>query len=306
MITKIDITELRKKFSALSWLRALLGIVILASILIWVINQGTLLKRLSVWVLLSSTILSLLTNLIQASTLSIIARVYNRHLNFRHALYVTAIGSLGNAAGGLPVGTTLKFFVLHKHAGLRIKQITFGLICFTIGVSIALLGFASVSIFALDFPLLVKSIPITIFVSAVIALFVTLRWLHGKAQVPTLVKPFLLIQHVTTVGVLSFSLAAMFVLNSSMVGRFIQPENSLIQIIFFSSSGILLGLGSFLHAVGGVQELSMGFFAFLAGAKTIDGVQLALVLRIASMISSGIILAISVSLPNVSPIATKN
>lgn len=305
MVTKNNIAEPQDKYRALNWLRALLGVIILAGVIIWVIHQGTLLERLNVWVLLWSTILSLITNLIQASTLCVIARAYNRHLHFRHSLYVSALGSLGNAAGGLPLGTTLKFIVLHKRAGLRIKQITFGLICFTIGVSIALLGFASISILALDLPLLIKSIPVTILVSGAIAIFVTLHWLRAKAQVPALIRPFLLTQHVATVGALSFFLAAMFVLNSSIVGQFIEPENTFIQIVFFSSSGILLGLGSFLHAVGGVQEVSMGFFAYLSGANPIDGVQLALVLRVTSMISSGVILAIFTSLPKVSPIATK-
>ncbi|MHB8743636.1 MAG: hypothetical protein ACYC9L_10980 [Sulfuricaulis sp.] len=276
----------------LLYLRTILGLCILAAIIIWVIKKGTLLERLSAPVLFWSTLISLLTSMLHATALASIARAYERKLDFSYALYISALGSLGNAIGGLPLGTTLKYAILYKRIGLKIGQITFGLASYTAGISLVLLVYVAISILFLNFPLNIKVIPAALLVIGIATIVILRYWSKQNRVFSSLLRLFLKRQIAVTVAVLSFSIASLFILNSSIVGRSLFPEHSLIQVVFISATGIFAGLASLLQSVAGIQELTMGLSAFASGINPIDGVQIALVMRIASMISSGLILSL--------------
>jgi len=289
--------EQKNRSRYLLWLRTFLGLCILTTIVAWVINKGILLERLNGTVLMWSTLISMLTSMLHAATLSSIANAYERKLDYRYALYICALGSLGNAAGGLPLGTTLKYVILYKRVGLRIGQITFGLTGYTVAISLALLGYATISAFLLNLRPDIRAIPGLLLVVSIIAVIALGIWAPRSKVIYGLFGPFLRRRSFLIVAALSLSLASLFILNSSIVGHYLFPEHALILVIFLSAAGIFIGLASFLQSIAGIQEMTMGLSAFVSGIDPIDGVQIALVMRIASIISSGVVLSLFYLMP---------
>jgi hypothetical protein len=279
------------------WLRTLLGLCILGVIVVWVMNKGILLERLNAQILMLSTLISIVTSMLHAATLCSITSAYGRQLDYRYALYISALGTLGNTVGGLPLGTTLKYVILYKRVGLKIGQIVFGLTGYTAVISLALLGYATVSALSLDFRLDIKAIPGLLLIIGIITMIVLGGWAQKSKAISSLVNPFLRWPSFVTVTVLSFSLASLFILNSSAVGHALFPEHPLILVIFLSATGIFISLVSLLQSIAGIQEVTMGLSAFLSGIDPIDGVQIALVMRFASIIGSGMILGLSALIP---------
>lgn len=284
------------------WLRTILGVCILGVVLAWVISRGALAARLSLRALIWSTLISLLTCALQASTLISMARAFQRKLNTRSALRITSLSSLGNAAGGLPLGTTVKYTILYRKVGMSLAQITFGLSAYTIGITLTLLGYAVVGILALHFQPLIKTLSVAILLGGIAVIPLIARfWARRSRSFSELIGPFLKKPTSVMVACISFATASLFTLNSAVVGLFLFPEHSFFHIWFISASGILLGLGSLLQSVGGIQEIAMGIAAYASGIQTIDGVQIALVMRFTSIISSGLILGVSYLVPERSP-----
>jgi hypothetical protein len=279
------------------WLRTLLGLCILGVIVVWVTNKGILLERLNAKILILSTLISMLTSMLHAATLCSITHTYERQLNYRYALYISALGTFGNTVGGLPLGTTLKYVILYKRVGLKIGQIVFGLTGYTVVISLVLLGYATVSALSLDFRLDIKAIPGLLLIIGIITMIVLGGWAQKSKAISSLVNPFLRWPSFVTVTVLSFSLASLFILNASTVGHILFPEHPLIHVIFLSAIGIFISLVSLLQSIAGIQEVTMGLSAFLSGIDPIDGVQIALVMRFTSMIGSGMILGLSALIP---------
>jgi len=279
------------------WLRTLFGLCILTVIVVWVINKGILLERLNSKVLVWSTLISILTSILHAATLSSIAYAYGRKLNYRYALYISALGSLGNAAGGLPLGTTLKYIILYKRVGLKIGQITFGLTVYTMAIALVLLAYATVCALLLNLRPDIKVLPGLLLIVSIISIIALGCWGQRSKVITNLLNPFLGWKFFLVVVALSFSLASLFILNSVTVGYFLFPEHSFIHITFLSATGIFISLVSFLQSIAGIQELAMGLSAFFSGIESIDGVQIALVMRFTAIISSGLILGLSYLLP---------
>ena len=279
------------------WLRTLFGLCILTVIVVWVINKGILLERLNSKVLVWSTLISILTSILHAATLSSIAYAYGRKLNYRYALYISALGSLGNAAGGLPLGTTLKYIILYKRVGLKIGQITFGLTVYTMAIALVLLAYATVCALLLNLRPDIKVLPGLLLIVSIISIIALGCWGQRSKVITNLLNPFLGWKFFLVVAALSFSLASLFILNSVTVGYFLFPEHSFIHITFLSATGIFISLVSFLQSIAGIQELTMGFSAFFSGIESIDGVQIALVMRFTAIISSGMLLGLSYLFP---------
>lgn len=298
MTEKTSNTIERHNFSRyFLWLRTLFGLCILTVIVVWVINKGILLERLNSKVLVWSTLISILTSILHAATLSSIAYAYGRKLNYRYALYISALGSLGNAAGGLPLGTTLKYIILYKRVGLKIGQITFGLTVYTMAIALVLLAYATVCALLLNLRPDIKVLPGLLLIVSIISIIALGCWGQRSKVITNLLNPFLGWKFFLIVAALSFSLASLFILNSVTVGYFLFPEHSFIHITFLSATGIFISLVSFLQSIAGIQELAMGLSAFFSGIESIDGVQIALVMRFTAIISSGLILGLSYLLP---------
>jgi hypothetical protein len=128
-------------------------------------------------------------------------------------------------------------------------------------------------------------------VGSIILLTLLIRWAHTKARISALTNPHLKKRNLTALILLSSIVATLLILNSCAVGWYVLPDHPVIQIVFISASGILIGLASLLQAVAGIQEIAMGLSAYVSGVSAVDGAQIALVLRFTSIISSGLILS---------------
>jgi len=71
-----------------------------------------------------------------AEGLRCIASSYKKQLRPATALYINAMGTLGNSMGGLPIGTTFKYVSLSGKAGLTAKETTAGFMVFTVAMMI--------------------------------------------------------------------------------------------------------------------------------------------------------------------------
>lgn len=273
---------------------------LLGAIIVWILKEGILITKLGVELILYSSIVSFSTNLINASILRTIVDTYHGELSFLNALHLSALGTFGNSAGGLPIGTTLKYIILHKRSGLNIKQITAGLIVFTVVISYFLLAYASISAWYLHFPHTIKWIPTILFLVSILFLLLLWKWLRNKGTMVNLINPFLSSKSFYRLLINSFAVSTLFLIGYLIVGYILFPSMQAMVIVFVSSVGLLAGLASLLQTVGGVHEFSMGFSAFISGTDLLDGVQLALTMRIASVLSSGLILSIFYLFPSYS------
>ena len=266
------------------------GITILTVMGIWVAKEGVILERVNIRLIISATLISLVLNFLNAFTLRTIAKTYGGTLGYSNALHISALGSFANAAGGFPFGTALRYVVLRKQSALSIPQITAGLIAFTLGISIVLICYAAISVVGTDLQIVVKALPVALLTVSVLTLWFFARYARHKQTLQSILNPLLCQTSLMRIMVISFATATFFIVNYLVIGYFIFPTLSLPNKIFISSMGILMGLGSLIQTVGGIQEISMAFSATLTGAGAIDGVQLALIMRITSVISSGLIL----------------
>ena len=278
-------------------MRPILGITLLGIVVIWILNEGTLLSNLSVELIVFSTLASMTLNVMNAAIIRIIVVAYQRHISHNDALHLSALGTLGNSAGGLPIGMTLKYVILNKKKGLKISEITLGLVVFAATISFFLLAFAAVSCWFINLhPLLRSSIVLLAITSGSIGWWC---WWLFKKRSPKVnfLAPFLnphILPRVLFIGLIN---ATLFIASYWIVSLYLLPQISFAFLIFVTSIGLLTGLGTLLQTVGGIHELSLGVAAFIAGAELVDGLQLALTMRIAAILSSSIIVTALYLLP---------
>lgn len=276
-----------------TWLRVALGAGILTLVLVWVTRESAFLHNLSAEVILVSSILSILTCVAHALILVAIARAHRRELGMFQALRITALGSLANAAGGLPVGTAIKYSILHRQIRLTLWQITTGLLIFTVGISASLSLYAVTAALFLKFPL--SGIILGIFALAVLAVLGSLLISHTsrggfrlRAALGTLADT----QGLVLVAGISFLAATSLVLNSCIVGILMLPAYDVSELIFISASGVLVGILSLLQSVAGIQEIAMAAAAQLTRGQPADGAQIALTVRATAVIASILIMTL--------------
>ena len=113
------------------------------------------------------------------------------------------------------------------------------------------------------------------------------RWLRNKDFWKRLIAPFFRENRFSRVFIISLLTTTIFVVNFCLIGILLFPELPLASLIFISALGALVGQGSMIQSVGGIQEFVMGLSALLTGFGLLDGVQIALVSRAASIIASG-------------------
>ena len=274
------------------WLKPIVGMTILGMLVFWVIKEGVLLERINLSVAAAATVASGVLNLLNASIVKIIVTVYDRKITFVKSLHLSVLGTFGNSAGGLPLGTTLKYVLLHQQSGLKIREITAGLVVFTFATSIFLLCYTAVSVWATGLSLTAKMTPALILIMLALLLPILWRHLRRRQSIVTLVEPFLRKGNLQRLVATSALTATGFVCSYWLVAALLLPEIPTLTILFVASAGTLTSLATLLQSVGGIQELSVGLSAYLSGVRVIDGLQVALVLRVASLLSSGIFLAL--------------
>jgi hypothetical protein len=262
-----------------TWLRVALGAAILGAVILWVVREGDYLRNLSLRAVALSTGLSLLTVLLNGRMLQAIAATYGRSLAYADAVRLSSFASIGNAAGGLPLGTALKFSVLHERVGLGLAQIAAGTAAFTVGISLTLMLFAAAGVTASAVPAAAKLLAFAAWAGAVIVTAAGAAWLARHPRAATLVSPFTQPGHLARCAALSALVATSFVANSCATGALLLPGAAPGQLVFIASAGILLGLLSFLQGVAGIQELTMALMALVVGIDAAEGAQIALTLR---------------------------
>lgn len=278
-----------------SLLRIGVGLLLFSVVVVWVVRDGSYLENLNARAVAASLAVSVLTSLLQAATLVTIASANTRALGYAQALRVTALGSLGNAAGGLPIGTAVKFGILHGQVGLSLGQITTGLALTTLVIVATLLACASLSALWLAVPDPVAALPATALLGLLACCIAPLSVPALRRRVPEAVRGWLaayaparVLRAVLALGALT---AGTFVLNSCLVGWLLGTGGSLAEIVFLSSTGIVIGLASLLQSIAGVHEFALAFTAYVAGVQPIDGVQIALTLRATAIGAALLLLA---------------
>jgi len=222
-----------------------------------------------------------------AEGLRCIASSYKKQLRPATALYINAMGTLGNSMGGLPIGTTFKYVSLSGKAGLTAKETTAGLLVFTVAMMIWLILTSAMSIWATNLPHSYKLTAMgMVLLISVTGLWLG-RWLRNKDFWKRLIAPFFRENRFSRVFIISLLTTTIFVVNFCLIGILLFPELPLASLIFISALGALVGQGSMIQSVGGIQEFVMGLSALLTGFGLLDGVQIALVSRAASIIASG-------------------
>ena len=275
------------------YIKPLVGITFLAIILFWVYQQGTLLQRLKGMHLLLPTLITSACIVLGAMILRCIVASYSKHLSQSAALYISAVGTFGNALGGFSIGTTIKYITLYKKGGLTIKEITAGLVFFTMTILAFLVVIATTSIWATSLPQSYKVAALILLFLLPAVVLILRQWLRNAGFWHRLVEPLIAKERIWHVMLLSFSSSALFIANFCVIGISLFPELPLSSLIFISSLGVLAGQGIMIQSIGGVQEFLMGLSALLSGFSILDGVQIALVSRVASIIASGMIVLVS-------------
>ena len=264
-------------------LRGLVGLLLFSLVIAWIVREGSYFENLNARALGASLAVSVLTALLQAGTLVTIASANARRLGYAQALRVASLGTLGNAAGGLPFGTAVKFGILYGQVGLSFGQITSGMAVTTAVIVAVLLACASLSALWLPVPGYVAALPAALLTGLLLLVVLPARVPALRRRIPAPVLTHLAVYAggpaLRAVLVLGAATAAAFVLNSCVVGWLLGSGQSLAELVFLSSAGIVIGLVTLLQAIAGVHEFALAFTAYVAGARPIDGVQIALTLR---------------------------
>lgn len=279
--------QAKRRIGAWLYFKAIVGFALLIAIGYWVDKRGDLLQRLTPSLVLPPSIAALGSITANALSLRFIVRSHGRDLSLRQALIVSAAGTLGNALGGLPVGTALKYWVVRKTSGLGLKDLTMGLILVTVAISGFLLLITAASIWGVALPVLFKAIPAFVLVLGVaVAVLLYARERH-RSYWSRYLAPFLVGRRLGWLTVLGLLTAVSLVVNYLAASATLSPEIPWNTVVFVASLGMLAGQGTLLQSVGGVQEFMLGLSAHIVGMDIVTGVQLALLMRIAAVIAAG-------------------
>jgi hypothetical protein len=279
----------KRRAEIFSIVKPVVSLLLLAVVVGWIVHNGDLVARIGVSVLFYSTLISAATVVLNAAVLKLSVAYFRGRLSSRNALRLSALGTIGNALGGLPIGTTLKYALLYKESGLKISEITAGLVFFSVLTSgwLALCGLLTLGGTTLS-PT-AEGLFVTLVVIAVITFVVIAEALRNHRKLGPLVKPLLEPAKLWRAALLSLAITATFVLNYTVVCLLLFPEIALPIAIFIASIGTIISMGSVLQTVGGITELSMGLSALLSGLQAVTGATLALVLRLTAILAAGIV-----------------
>jgi uncharacterized membrane protein YbhN (UPF0104 family) len=242
--------------------------------------------------LISSALLAAIASgFANAMIISEISKVYGGALNYKSSLYITSMGTFANAAGGMPIGTALKYILLHKKGKLSVAQTTAGFVVFTISISLALLLYTAVLIHWLDIRDTYRNIATLVLIVCIALLATAVLFLRYFPRIHRHFSPFLKYRVAFRILIISIIVTLGYILNFWIVTYQLFPHLTFVQTAFSVSLGSLVSQTAFLQSVGGIQELSIGIATSLTGAEVIHGVMLGLTIRMTALASSGLIVA---------------
>ncbi len=268
-----------------------IGLCILAIIILWVLKEGYPIEKMSFTLISSALLAAMTSSFANAMIISEISNVYGGALNYKSSLHITSLGTFANAAGGMPIGTALKYILLHKKGKLSVAQTTTGFVVFTISISLALLLYIAVLIRWLDIHNTYRNIAAFVLIISIAVLATAILCLKYFPRIHRHFSPFLKHQVAIRILIISLIVTLGFIFSFWVVAYQLIPHMTFIQTAFSVALGSLVSQTAFLQSVGGIQELSIGIAASLTGAKVIHGVMLGVTIRMTALASSGLIVA---------------
>ncbi|MCP5163427.1 MAG: hypothetical protein H7A00_17420 [Hahellaceae bacterium] len=177
-----------------------------------------------------------------------------------------------NALSGMPLGTAIKFAALHNKSGLKKREILAGQIYFT---------------FLNAFLLLTVGVSVVIPEASIllILIFILLYFLMKKigfSQVIPLLEVKVMFKSLS----LSLSVTTLMIFCYFMIVDINTARVDIYSFISMICLGLVLGFSSGAPSLGGLQEILMGVASQLVIGEALFGVELALIMRFVSLVSS--------------------
>jgi hypothetical protein len=271
--------------------KGFIGVTLLSALIYWLSQQGSGFPEISVTFFAATTLASLFVIWWNSEILRLSVRSLGCEMVRQDSLWLTTIGALGNAMGGLPLGTGVKFALLIGKFRLSPSAVFWTYFFYSIMNAVVLMMFGSVFAWLAGLP---HALSIIFVLPAI--LFWTFcasarrhAGLRGALPGPLaalvtspLLRKAIAISHLNVLTmVLCFSLIlrGSAATSSSML-------TSLTAVSLALPAGILTGLPS----MGGIQELLLGFSGKLLEMPMEAGVRLALIARAAALIAAALML----------------
>lgn len=277
--------------------RPYIGLLLLAAIILWVLHEGYPVEKVGVAFVGSALLAALASNFANALIISEISKIHGGAMDYRSSLYTTALGTFANAAGGIPIGTALKYVLLHKKGKLSVAQTTAGFVVFTISISLVLLFYITILIRWLDVNDTYRNLAAFALLACLFVVATAAFFLRYLPRVQRHFSLFLRSRALFRISVISVIVTLGFLLSFWVVASQLFPQMTFVQTAFSVSLGSLVSQMAFLQSVGGIQELSIGVATRVAGTELIQGVMLGLTIRMTALVSSGLIIAAFVLRP---------
>jgi hypothetical protein len=254
------------------------GLVLLAMLVSFSVRYGDVLRMVTVAQVAIATLISiviiLLNGVVGYRTLTLVAG----KIALRDVINVTALSSFANALGGLPIGIVYKFHIFRQKSELPASSILTGLVYFT-GLNVAsLLGIAG-----LTSPWKVLLVPLL--------MSWVLPWLPGIRRLPGLAG----FNWKTHAGNCLLSLVVsttMILCYLALMGNHCSDVACYVEQAGVTAVGLSLNFLVNGQSLGGVSELTMGIAGFLHGADLLRGVELAIIIRLSTLLAATCLLGV--------------
>lgn len=280
-------TEPITRLSPWRWLKAIFGILFLVSLGIMAWRNGEILRHIEMPVLLANTLASMLTVTGNSLLLRWITTATAKPLTLTEAVLLSALGSLGNALGGLPIGTAAVIAILVRDHGIAVRDIIAGKLLVTIlsVITAALLT----ALLAHHSPTIWRLICLLI-ASAGMASLTLLpqripQRIPGQDLLLRLCRPPALIEGL---ALATFTTMTMMLAYGIIIHRYL-PSLDIADGIFISGTSLLLGFASMSSTIGGVQEVITGFTANYSQLKFAAGVEVSLFMRLGGLLAAAVL-----------------
>ena len=280
------------------WVRGVVGVGLLAGLVVFAWKHGTLLRHLDPALLARVIGLATASVLANGALMAWIGRGQpppGRPLSFGEALQVSSFGSFANAAGGIPIGTVMVFGTLMRRHRFSLTGIAMGkglgavlnigwmLLIVAAGLEAGIGVGASRNPTALAWAagllgLLCLGLP-----PLVRGLYLKTRFRAGEVF-RNLAGP-LWPAGLAITGVMAFTNVALY----AVVVRHYLPASGWGLAIGWAAASLVLGFLLSVNTIGGAQEIVAGLSGLLFRLPLVVGVELALVVRLGTIVATGVV-----------------
>ncbi len=273
----------------LSVVKPVLGIGLLMGVLWWASRQQFALAGLGLCQFFLAVACCLAIVALSGELLKLSLRSLDIEIGRRDTLWLTAVGGLGNALGGLPIGTGIKFGLLIKQFGMSTAAVFWTYFFYSVVNAAWMLLFGAAIAGVSGMPVLLSglmALPFALLMLAV-ALLRGGTGIKLPATLLTLVRSPLLWRGMAVSAAIVLLMLASFAVLLFARTDLGEAGRALLSVTIAVPIGFLTGLPS----LGGIQELLLGASGTLFRLSMAHGVQLGLVARGASLLATTTILA---------------